>query len=142
MDTASTIAPQQVVAEAERRGIAFYILHLPLYTPRDGRLVPRTPAKGFRDLARSTGGEYYRIGDAQSSLMPNATYDFNLVFEQITAELRNQYILGFYPPADAASGEHQIEVRLLGKQNRGLRLRALRHSYTRPPTKTISDSRE
>ena len=141
LDTASTITSRQVVAEAERRGVAFYVLHLPLYTPRDGRLVPRTPAKGFRDMARSTGGEYYPIGDAQSSLMPNAIYDFNPVFEQIVAELRSQYILGFYPPPDAASGEHQIQVRLVGKQHRGLRLRALRRSYTRPPTKSSSNPR-
>lgn len=142
LDTASTIAPRQVVAEAERRGVAFYVLHLPLYTPRDGRLVPRAPAKGFRDLARSTGGEYYRIGDAGSSLVTSAAYDFTFVFDQIAAELRSQYILGFYPRADAVSGEHRIKVELAGKRNRALRLRALRHSYTRPPTSGRSGARE
>lgn len=137
LDTASTVAPAAVINEANRRGIAIYVLHLPLYTPRDGRLAPRTPAKGFRDLARRTGGNYYLIGDTEAALNPRIGYDFTQTFNDIAADLRSQYILGFYPLAREASSTvaHLITVKLTAAHKRELRLRQLRESYTlRLPT--------
>ena len=34
--------------------VSFHLIQLPLFTPSDGRLVPRPAAKGFRDLAEKT----------------------------------------------------------------------------------------
>jgi Ca-activated chloride channel family protein len=136
LDTASTISPAAVIAEADTRNIAIYVLHLPLYTPRDGRLAPRPPVKGFRDLARLTGGNYYLIGDARSALNPRLAYDFTPAFNDITADLRSQYVLGFYPPTQAFNAsaipntEHRIKVELTRPNKRNLRLRQLRQSYT------------
>jgi len=141
LDTASTVSPAVVIGEANTRNIAIYVLHLPLYTPRDGRLAPRPPVKGFRDLARLTGGNYYLVGDARTALNPRLAYDFTPAFNDITADLRSQYVLGFYPPTQTpqtsatANTEHRIKVELSLAHKRRLRLRQLRQSYTlRAPT--------
>lgn len=136
LDTASAIPSATVINEANRRNISIYVLHLPLYTPRDGRLAPRTPTKGFRDLARLTGGNYYLVGDAHTALNPRLAYDFAPAFNDITADLRSQYVLGFYPPTQtfnasiAANTEHRIKVELTRPNKRKLRLRPLRQTYT------------
>lgn len=139
LDTASTIPPTAVVNEAVSRGVAIYVLHLSLYTPRDGRLAPRKPSPGFRDLATRTGGNYHLVGDARTALDPRQAYDFTPVFQDIAADLRSQYVIGYYPPMTtqasvSAPTEHRIRVELTPARRRGLRLRVLRQSYTLQPT--------
>lgn len=136
LDTASKVSPSTIINEANTRNISIYVLHLPLYTPRDGKLAPRTPAKGFRDLARLTGGNYYLVGDARAALNPHLAYDFTPAFNDITADLRSQYVLGFYPPtqpfndSNTPHTEHRIKVELTRPDKRKLRLRPLRQTYT------------
>lgn len=143
LDTASTTLPSAVVNEANLRGVAIYVVHLPLYTPREGRLVPRQASRGFRELGSRTGGKYYRIGDAKMSLDPRASYDFAPVFDDIVKALRGQYVLGFYPPAPHTLGRGEYEtsssvvarsiaVKLRRRDRRDLRVRALRESYLAP----------
>ena len=139
LDTASTISPSLVVSEANRRGIAIYVVHLPLYTPRDGRLAARPASSGFRELALRSGGRYYRIGTAKMVLDPQASYDFAPVFSDIVTALRGQYVLGYYPPASATqtsitanaatSVERRITVKMTTHDKRNLRVRTLRQSY-------------
>lgn len=130
LDTASTTPPASVIAEANAAGVSFYVIHLPLYAPFDGRLAARKPSKGFRDLAEKTGGQFFVVGDARSSLDPRAEYDLSPIFRAIAEDLQSQYVLGYHA-GDVVSepGAHRVEVRLNAARGRKLRVRQLRETY-------------
>ncbi|MFN2516948.1 MAG: VWA domain-containing protein [Pyrinomonadaceae bacterium] len=99
LDNASRTKASSVIAAAFQRQISFYVIHLPLFEPRDGRLAVRRPAKGFRELAEKTGGKYFLVGDSRSALAPktnSANNDLTPVFRAIEEDLKSQYLLGFY----------------------------------------------
>lgn len=130
LDTASRARAPAVIAEAVSRGVSFYVLHLPLYTPQWNGLAVRRPANGFRTLADRTGGKYFLLGDEKRALDPDPVYDLAPVFRAVADDLQSQYVLGFY--ADETSrgaGEHKLEVRLNDKKNSRLRVHALRESF-------------
>lgn len=130
LDTASDTVPANVINEANAAGVSFYVIHLPLYAPSDGRLAARRPAKGFRDLAEKSGGQFFVVGDARSSLDPHAEHDLGPIFRAIAEDLQSQYVLGYH--ADAAGtepGTHRVEVRLNAPRDRKLRVRQLRETY-------------
>jgi Ca-activated chloride channel family protein len=131
LDTVSTARAATVADHARAAGVSFYVIHLPLYTPSaDGRLVARRPAKGFRELAAKTGGQFFVVGDARAALDPRATYDLQNVFQAIADDLLGQYVLGYYASAaEQTAGHHRVEVRLAPKAGRGLRVRQLREGY-------------
>jgi Ca-activated chloride channel family protein len=130
LDTASMTAASRVIGEALESGVSFYVIHLPLFEPHDGRLQPRAPSKGFRDLAEKTGGKYFMIGDAKTALAARPQYDLSRVFQAIEDDLRGQYVLGYYPPEGARDSlPHRIEVRLASGNNKRLRVQALRSTY-------------
>jgi Ca-activated chloride channel homolog len=131
LDTVSSTAYTSVISAARDRGVSFYVIHFPLFTPIDGRLAPRPPSKGFRELAEQTGGRYFRIGDAKSALDPHAHYDLAPVFQAIDDDLRGQYVLGFYPNKTASDGQpHRITVGLSKAMARKLKIKQLRTSYS------------
>ncbi len=141
LDTASTTLPTAVINRANALGISFYVIHIPLYAPRDGRLKPRPFARGFRDLAERTGGKLFQLGDARTALNPRTDNDMTPIFDRIAADLMNQYILAFYPQANKTTNTpHRINVRLTKPAADKLRLRLLRQSYTLPRTTTSSSS--
>ena len=130
LDTASTTRAPAVIAEAARRGVSFYVLHLPLYTPQWNGLAVRRPSNGFRTLADRTGGKYFLLGDEKQALAPDPTYDLAPVFRAIADDLQSQYVLGFYADEAArAAGEHKLEVRLTEKKNSRLRVNTLRERF-------------
>jgi Ca-activated chloride channel homolog len=129
LDTASMMTPASVVAEANAAGVSFYVIHLPLYAPRDGRLAARRPSKGFRELAEKTGGQFFVVGDARSSLDPRAEHDLSPIFRAIAEDLQSQYVLGYHAAAGEGPGLHRVEVRLGSPRDRKLRLRQLRETY-------------
>lgn len=130
LDTRSSTSYKAVIAAARIRGVSFYIIHFPLFSPRDGRLAPRPPTKGFRDLAQETGGRYFRIGDAQSALNPRAHYDLAPVFQAVENDLRGQYVLGFYPGEAARDGRIHLAAVNLSRRHKKLRINQLRTSYS------------
>ena len=95
LDTRSHTSADSVIKAALEQRISFYVIHLPLFEPRDGRLQVRTPSKGFKDLAEKTGGKYFLVGDAKSALMPREN-DLTPIFQAIEEDLKSQYLLGFY----------------------------------------------
>jgi len=95
LDTRSRTSADSVIAAALERRVSFYLIHLPLFEPRDGRLEVRRPSKGFKDLAEKTGGKYFLVGDAKSALMPREN-DLTPIFQAIEEDLKSQYLLGFY----------------------------------------------
>jgi Ca-activated chloride channel family protein len=110
LDTASTMKPKSVIEAALKNQVTFYVIHLPLFTPRDGRLKVRTPAKGFRDIAEKTGGKYFLVGD-QASPLSTANADLSPIFKAIEEDLKSQYLLGFYTKESANDGRlHRLEI--------------------------------
>ena len=95
LDTRSRTSADSVIKAALERRVSFYVIHLPLFEPRDGRLQVRTPSKGFKDLAEKTGGKYFLVGDAKSALVPREN-DLTPIFQAIEEDLKSQYLLGFY----------------------------------------------
>lgn len=130
LDTASRTKPQTVVNESQQRTVSIYVIHLPLFAPRDGQLQPRPAAKGFRALAESTGGRYFMAADARSALNPDADIDLSSVFKAIEEDLQGQYVIGFYP--DDASRDnrfHRLSINLTARRHRQLRVRQLREGF-------------
>ncbi len=129
LDTASTARATAVINEASARGASIYVIHIPLYAPIHGRIAPRPPAKGFRDLAGRTGGQYFLLGDARHALDPHPTYDLAPIFSAIADDLRSQYLLGYYldDAARTETGAPHIEVQLTSMSRRGLRVHMLNH---------------
>jgi hypothetical protein len=84
-----------VIDAALERRVSFYVIHLPLFEPRNGYLTVRLPSKGFRDLAEKTGGKYFVVGDVRSALQQRPP-DLTPVFQAIEEDLKSQYLLGFY----------------------------------------------
>ena len=133
LDTRSSTRYSAVVEAARVHGVSFYVIHFPLFSPREGRLEPRPPSKGFRELAGQTGGRYFRIGDVQSALSPHQHYDLTRVFQAIEDDLRGQYVAGFYPRDAARDGQtHSVTVRLSNRK-KGLKLNQLRITYNLKP---------
>jgi Ca-activated chloride channel homolog len=95
LDTSSRTSADSVIEAALEQHVSFYIIHLPLFEPRDGRLEVRRPSKGFKELAEKTGGKYFLVGDAKSALAPKPP-DLTPIFQAIEEDLKSQYLLGFY----------------------------------------------
>ena len=130
LDTASTASADGAATAARAAGVSFYVIHVPLYAPRDGHLAARRPSKGFRELAEKTGGRFFVVGDARSSLDPRAEHDLSPIFRAIAEDLQSQYVLGYHAGAAGAEpGPHRVEVRLPSPRDRKLRVRQLRETY-------------
>jgi Ca-activated chloride channel family protein len=96
LDNASRTSAESVINAALENHISFYMIQIPIFEPRDGRLAPRPPTKGFRELGEKTGGKYFLVGDVQSALATDKPPDLTPVFKAIEDDLRSQYLLGFY----------------------------------------------
>ena len=95
LDNRSRTSADSVINAAINERVSFYVIHLPLFEPRDGRLEVRRPSKGFKELAEKTGGKYFLAGDAKSALLPTQI-DLAPIFQAIEEDLKSQYLLGFY----------------------------------------------
>ena len=112
LDNSSRTSVEHVVDAALKARVSFYVIHLPLFEPRDGRLEVRRPAKGFRDLAEKTGGKYFLLGDGRSALQP-AQQDLTPIFQAIEEDLKSQYLLGFYIAESARDNrKHEFSLSL------------------------------
>jgi Ca-activated chloride channel family protein len=108
LDNASRTKPASVSNMARQGHVSFYVIHLPLFEPRYGRLEVRPPAKGFKELAEKTGGKYFLVGDARSALAPREV-DLKPNFQAIEDDLKSQYLLGFYF-GEAATDERKYRL--------------------------------
>ena len=114
LDNASKTKAREVIDMALDKRVSFYVIHLPLFEPRDGRLAVRQPSKGFRELAERTGGRYFLVGDAKNALAPNKSNNLTPIFQAIEEDLRSQYLLGFYiAEASRDGGKHSFSVGLM-----------------------------
>lgn len=112
LDNRSRTSADSVINAALERRISFYVIHLPLFEPRDGRLAVRRPTKGFKELAEKTGGKYFLVGDEKSALLPKQN-DLTPIFLAIEEDLKSQYLLGFYISETARDNrKHDFSVSL------------------------------
>lgn len=113
LDNASRTKPNAVIDAALNNRVSFYVIHLPLFEPRDGHLAVRAPSKGFKDLAEKTGGKYFLAGDAKAALAPVKDIDLTTIFQAIEDDLKSQYLLGFYLGEVANDGrKHRFSLGL------------------------------
>lgn len=114
LDNASSIKAGSVIQAAMRHHVSFYVIHLPLFEPRNGRLAVRSPTKGFRELAEKTGGKYFLVGNASAALAPQANQennDLTPIFQAIEDDLRSQYLLGWYAGEGSRDGrDHRFKI--------------------------------
>lgn len=114
LDNASKTKASAVIAAALEQAVSFYVVHLPLFEPREGRLAVRPPTRGFRDLAERTGGKYFLAGKADAALSLDKTADLTPIFQAIEEDLRSQYLLGFYINETARDGrKHRFSLSLV-----------------------------
>ncbi|HJS25161.1 MAG TPA: VWA domain-containing protein, partial [Pyrinomonadaceae bacterium] len=140
LDTRSRTTADSVIDAAVERRVSFYVIHLPLFEPRDGRLAVRRPSKGFRDLAEKTGGKYFLVGNAKSALTPTQN-DLTPIFQAIEEDLKSQYLLGFY--ISESSRDNRKHVFSVSMKREGVEYSVGRFGYSRtqkffinlPPTK-------
>ncbi len=128
LDNASKAKPESVLKAALEKHVSFYVIHLPLFEPRDGRLEVRRPTKGFRELAEKTGGKYFIVGDAQSALAPKPN-DLTPIFKAIEDDLKSQYLLGFY--INEMSRDNRKHVFSVGLKPDGLKYSVGQLGYSR-----------
>jgi len=128
LDTRSRTSADSVINAALERRVSFYVIHLPLFEPRDGRLEVRRPSKGFKDLAEKTGGKYFLVGDAKSALMPREN-DLTPIFQAIEEDLKSQYLLGFY--IAESSRDNRKHVFSVSMKPQGLEYSVGRMGYSR-----------
>ena len=128
LDNSSRTSADSVIDAALKARVSFYMIHLPLFEPRDGRLEVRRPSKGFRDLAEKTGGKYFLLGDGKPALAPGQQ-DLTPIFQAIEDDLKSQYLLGFYI-AESARDNRKHEFSLSLKPD-GVQYSAGRYGYSR-----------
>ena len=118
LDNRSRTSAESVINTALEKKVSFYVIHLPLFEPRDGRLAVRPPTKGFKDLAEKTGGKYFLVGDEKSALLPKQNADLTPIFHAIEEDLKSQYLLGFYIAESARDRPASIRAGLLAQASR------------------------
>ena len=128
LDTRSRTSADTVIEAALEQHVSFYVIHLPLFEPRDGRLEVRRPSKGFKDLAEKTGGKYFLVGDAKSALAPKPT-DLTPIFQAIEEDLKSQYLLGFY--IAESSRDNRKHVFSVSMKPEGVEYSVGRQAYSR-----------
>ena len=128
LDNSSRTSADSVIDAAIRQRVSFYVIHLPLFEPRDGRLAVRRPSQGFRDLAEKTGGKYFLLGEGKSALEPGER-DLKPIFQAIEEDLKSQYLLGFYI-AESARDNRRHEFSLSLKPD-GIQYSVGRYGFSR-----------
>ena len=107
LDNASKVKPAAVIEEALSKRVSFYVIHIPLFEPRDGRLSVRKAASGFRKLADKTGGQYFLVKTPEDALSKSSA-DLRSVFQAIEEDLKSQYLLGFYINESSKDGKKHV----------------------------------
>ena len=105
MDTGSDISLTTAIEMAQSAGVVVYTIKYanPMRFISLAATIAQAVSRGLERMARETGGLSF----------PNPGRKIGDVFSRIEADLRNLYVLGFAPPADARDGKfHRLEVTL------------------------------
>jgi VWFA-related protein len=114
VDTVSAVSPEAMARAVESKPVVIYPVAYPPPPDADGP-GPKEAEKTLETLARLSGGRSFRIPNELA--LPG-------VLDEILAELRAQYVLGFAPDAPgAASRLRKISVKVPSKPKAVIRHR-------------------
>lgn len=101
-----------------------YVVQTGLYEGANLRAL--AAERRMEQLSGQTGGAVY---------LPKTTDQLDVAFDQIAADLAQQYVLSYYPGADQRDGRlHRLELRI--KSRNDVRLRSRRGYYAPKPAAT------
>lgn len=119
MDVGSTVKEQEAIEAAHRAEVMIYVIGIAdpdFYARVMG--VPYTGSGVLKTLAEETGGR---------AIFPSNLEELPKAFDEIAAELRSQYSLGYTPTNRAHDGSfRKVEVKV---KRSGLRVQARRGYY-------------
>ena len=104
MDTGSDIRLTDLIEMAQSAGTVVYSIKYasPMRFLSISGAIAQAVSHGLERLSRETGGLTF----------PNPGRQTSEVFSKIESDLRNMYVLGFTPPADARDGKfHKLDVK-------------------------------
>jgi VWFA-related protein len=104
MDTGSDVHLTDVIEMAQSAGTVVYSIKYasPMRFLSISGAIAQAVSRGLERLSRETGGLTF----------PNPGHRTSEVFSKIESDLRNMYVLGFNPPADARDGKfHKLDVK-------------------------------
>jgi Ca-activated chloride channel family protein len=106
IDTVSTTEPPALDRAVQSRAVTIYPVAYPASPTGDGP-DPRDALKDLARLAQVTGGRLFKLPD--EAALPH-------VLDEIVADLRAQYVLGFAPDAAGAAGRlRKLSVKVNGR---------------------------
>jgi len=108
MDTGSDISLTDTIEMAQTADAVVYSIKYasPLRYISLGATIAQAVSRGLEKISRETGGLTF----------PNPGHRLAEVFSQIESDLRNMYVIGFTPTADARDGKfHKLEVKPVRK---------------------------
>jgi VWFA-related protein len=103
LDTGSDIRMSDLVEMAQSAGTVVYSIKYasPMRFVSIGGAIAQALSRGLERVSRETGG----------LIFPNPGHKTSEVFSKIETDLRNMYVLGFTPSADARDGKfHRLDV--------------------------------
>ena len=105
MDFGSDVSLEEALETAQRTDTVIHIIGVADYAFYGGRGFGGYSGEGYaKKLAEQTGGR---------SIFVNNEKDLEKAFDQISEELRTQYVLGYYPTNRARDGKfRKIEVKI------------------------------
>jgi VWFA-related protein len=116
VDTTSVSSFEATLHEAKQAEAALYIIKLPCSPDEDGRDCRRAK-RNIRKLAEATGGVAY---------YPESIAEVESLCRRIAHDIRNQYVLGYYPSNSARDGSFR-RVRVEINTPKGYRKLYARH---------------
>ena len=106
VDTVSTTDPEALVRAVQSQAVTIYPVVYPAAAEGDGP-DPQQALKDLGRLAETTGGRLFKLPN--EAALPR-------VLDEIVAELRAQYVLGFSPEASGEPGRlRKISVKVTGR---------------------------
>ena len=115
VDTVSTVSPEAMERAVQSKAVVIYPVAYPPPAGADGD-GPKEAEKTLETLARLSGGRMLRIANEA---------DLPRVLDEILADLRGQYVLGFAPDAPGATDRlRKIQVKVPSQPKAVIRHRA------------------
>jgi Ca-activated chloride channel homolog len=126
-DTTSSMKEQEVIDYARSVEATVYSVGI----RGESGLVARSPRGFLRKVAQETGGQYY---------FPDKVAEMIKIFQAISDELHNHYLLAYTPQRPPDGTWREIEVRLRERKDAEVRLRKgyFAVKRRRPPPKPAS----
>lgn len=115
----------QVVQHVLADDCQIYVVQTGLYEGANLRAL--AAERRMEQLSGQTGGAVY---------LPKTTYELDLAFDQIAADLAQQYVLSYYPSIEYRDGRlHRLELRV--KTRNDVRVRSRKGYYAPKPGASV-----